>query len=316
MTHQIIKTQNFLHGNETHYVPGAYVNVNGTQLWVEQEGKGEPLLLLHGGPASSHLTFHPHFSALADTFCVIYLDYRGRGLSGAVKNLASITFESDVADVAALIETLDYGPINVYGFSYGGMIAQALALEHPHLVKRLVLANTLHSSEMWQRNHENINHELERQFPEIWDQILELRAAGYRSSSPEMRVLFAKHRPLVRFYNPDHATKLLSDRWSHNDELYFAFAGEDIEFFIGGEVARLPDFRARLKELTLPLLVIAGRYDRALYPRYQFEFKRFAPRAEFVMLERSGSFAHLEETETLMTMLREFYHQQPSNEQQ
>jgi proline iminopeptidase len=88
--------------------------------------------------------------------------------------------------------------------------------------------------------------------------------------------------------------------------LYAAFAGEDIEFFLGGEVARLPDFRPRLRELRMPLLVLAGRYDRALYPAYQREFARYAPRAEFVMMERSGSFAHIEEPEALMALLRRF----------
>ena len=39
--------------------PGRLIDVNGTRLWVETEGSGEPLLLLAGGPANSHLTFHP-----------------------------------------------------------------------------------------------------------------------------------------------------------------------------------------------------------------------------------------------------------------
>lgn len=286
--------------------PGRLVSVGDTRLWIEEEGTGEPVLLLSGGPASSHLVFHPAFGALAGTHRVIYLDYRGRGRSDPVEDPRTITFAGDVADVAGLIRALGLGAVNVYGFSYGGMVAQALALDHPELVKQLVLANTLHSPEMWQRNHENINRELELQYPEVWDQILAFRAQGVPSTDPRVQQLYAAHSRLCRFYDPDNASKLLSEPGSKNAELYPVFAGEDVEFFIGGEVARLPDFRPRLRELSMPVLILAGRYDRALCPKYQLDFKRCAPQAEFRWMERSGTFSHIEEPDTVMALLREF----------
>ncbi|MGZ3673472.1 MAG: alpha/beta fold hydrolase [Ktedonobacterales bacterium] len=293
---------------EVAHAPGQFVELDDGRVWVEIEGPaaGEPLVLLSGGPANSHLTFHPAFSALADRYRVIYVDYRGRGRSDKPASYHDITFAGDVADIEALRKTLGIDAWHVYGFSYGGMVAQGYALAYPHAVRRLILANTLHSPEMWQRNHENINRELANQFPEVWERILALRADGLRSSAPEIRELYRVHGPLVRFYNPENASKLLSEPGARNDDLYYVFVGDDVEFFIGGEVAKLPDFRPRLRELAMPTLVIAGRYDRALYPRYQQEFARCAPQAEFVMMERSGCFAHIEEPETLMAMLRAF----------
>jgi proline iminopeptidase len=282
------------------------VEVNGTKLWIEIEGKGEPLLLLAGGPAASHLTFHPYFSALANQYQVIYLDYRGRGRSERPQRLGEITFDQDVADIEGLREALGLERMHVYGFSYGGLVAQGYALAHPERVAKMILANTLHSPEMWQRNHENINRELANQFPEVWERIVALRALGFRSTDPYIRELYSVHRELVRFYNPDNARRLLSEPGSHNAELYPLFVGYDIEFFIGGQAARIPDFRPRLRELRMPLLVIAGRYDRALYPSYQMEFKRHAPRAELVMMERSGSFSHIEEPEEVLALVRRF----------
>ena len=293
------------------HAPGTHVSIGDTRLWVEREGTGEPLLLLAGGPASSHLTFHPTFSALSDSYEVLYVDYRGRGRSDPVTDYGTITFEGDVADIESLREALGLERLHIYGFSYGGMVAQAYALSYPHRVSSLVLANTVHSPEMWQRNHENINREIANQFPEVWDEILRLRATGVRSTAPEMQALYRVHAPLVRFYNPDNAAKLLSEPGSRNEELYAAFAGDDIEFTIGGEVARLPDFRPLLGDLGMPVLVVAGRYDRALYPAYQREFARYAPQAEFVMMERSGSFAHIEEPEALMALLRRFLEDAP-----
>lgn len=285
-----------------YHAAGKYLDIPGGRLWIESEGSGEPLLLLSGGPASSHLTFHPYFSVLADQYRVLYLDYRGRGKSTSA---GAITFGDDVADIEALRMALGVEQLSIYGFSYGGMVAMEYALSFPTRVRRLILANTLHSPEMWQRNHENINREIANQFPEIWEQILTLRAQGVRSTDPRVQALYGVHGPLVRFYNPDNAKKLLSEPGSRNAELYSAFVGDDVEFFVGGEVAKLPDFRPRLKELSMPTLILAGRYDRALYPAYQIEFARYAPQARFVWMERSGTFAHIEEPETLMPLVRE-----------
>lgn len=286
--------------------PGRLLDVNGTKLWVEIEGTGAPLLLLGGGPAASHLTFHPYFSALADRYQLIYVDYRGRGKSEGRDRLDLITFAQDVDDLEGVRRALGLERLSIYGFSYGGMLAQAYALAHPDRVAKLILANTVHSAEMWQRNHENINREIANQYPEVWARILALRAGGVRSTAPEMQELYRVHGPLVRFYNPANAAKLLSEPGSRNAELYPLFAGDDVEFFIGGEVARLPDFRPRLKELRMPMLILAGRYDRALYPACQYEFATYAPQAEFVWMEQSGSFSHIEEPDTVFALVRRF----------
>ena len=186
---------------------GAAIRIGERELYLEREGRGQRLLLLAGlGPAGSHAVFHPAFTNLAADHEVIYLDLFGRGRSGKPAHLDEIDFAGDAHDVAGLLELL--GPSHVYGFSYGGLLAQQLALDRPGLVRSLALANTLHSPEMWQANHANINRELENQYPEVWEQILALRAGGIPSTAPEMQRLFAAAMRLVRFYNPDNAEKL------------------------------------------------------------------------------------------------------------
>ncbi len=291
---------------DSEHPPGRFLSVNETRLWVETEGSGEPLIVLVGGPANSHVSLHPAFSALSDRFQVIYYDYRGRGRSDAATDAKNITFARDVEDLEALRQALGLPRIHVYGFSYGGLVAQAYALAHPDRVGRLVLANTLYSADMWKHNHDNINLELQRQYPEVWEQIEALRAKGARSSDPEMQRLFAVHGPLIRWHNPDKASRLRKEPGSVNKALYWDFVGDNIDFDIGGEVAELPDFRPRLHELRMPTLILAGRFDRALYPQLQMDFKRYCPQATFVMLERSGSYGHIEEPETVIPLVREF----------
>jgi proline iminopeptidase len=275
------------------------IEVNGKKLWVEEEGSGEPLILLPGGPAASHRIFRPYFSSLAARYRIIYYDYYGRGQSQR---------PSDVEDLEGLRKALGLDKINLYGFSYGGLVAQAYALKYGANVSNLVLANTLHSPEMWQKNHENINREISNQYPEVWDRIIELRKQGVRSSDPVLRQEFGSvpGNKLLRFYNPGLAAELLDGKWAPNLELYFEFVGHDIDFFIGGQLGLIPDFRPLLKNLEMPVLIMAGRHDRALYPRYQMEFKQYCPQAEFLLFEESGSFIHIEENGKLRAILEGF----------
>lgn len=287
---------------------GRHWEVMGHRLWVEQDGEGDPVLLLSGlGPAGSHVIFHPHFDELARTHRVIYADLFGRGRSDHPARLDDITFERDVADMAALIEALQLGPVHLYGFSYGGLIAQSLALEAPQLVRSVTLANTLHSPQMWQLNHMRINREIANQFPETWARIQEMRRGGLVSTDPRMQQEFAVAFQLVRFYNPDNAALLLTEPGARNVELYPIFCGPDVDFIIGGEIVRIPDFRPRLKDIKAPMQILCGRYDRALFPQLQGEFRHFAPNAPLKVMERSGSFAHVEEPALLMETLRSFW---------
>lgn len=287
---------------------GRHWEVMGHRLWVEQDGEGDPVLLLSGlGPAGSHVIFHPHFDELARTHRVIYADLFGRGRSDHPARLDDITFERDVADMAALIEALQLGPVHLYGFSYGGLIAQSLALEAPQLVRSVTLANTLHSPQMWQLNHMSINREIANQFPETWARIQEMRRGGVVSTDPRMQQEFAVAFQLVRFYNPDNAALLLTEPGARNVELYPIFCGPDVDFIIGGEIVRIPDFRPRLKDIKAPMQILCGRYDRALFPQLQGEFRHFAPNAPLKVMERSGSFAHVEEPALLMETLRSFW---------
>lgn len=287
---------------------GRHHDIGGRRLWVEQEGEGDAVLLLSGfGPAGSHVIFHPHFDDLARTHRVIYVDLFGRGRSERPARLSDITFASDVRDIAALIASLQLGPVHLYGFSYGGLIAQALALEAPERVRTVTLANTLHSPKMWQLNHENINREIANQYPESWARIQAMHRNGVMSTDPRMQQEFAVAARLTRFYNPDNAARLLTEPGARNVELYPVFCGADVDFAIGGEILDIPDFRPRLGEIATPMLILCGRYDRALFPQLQGDFRHFAPAARFQVLERSGSFGHVEESALVMETLRSFW---------
>lgn len=283
--------------------PGQFIAVNGARLWYESEGSGQPVVLIAGGPGLPHDYFHPFFSALARTNRVIYFDALGRGKSDHATSPAEYTFDRDVRDVVRFCQTLNLGPVILAGHSYGGMVAQAVALRHPDLVRKLVLADTFHSADMCQAGNDRVNHDIQSQFPEIWEQLQRLRAQGVRSSAPAHQSLyFAVPMGLSFFCNASQAAKLPE---AFSTDVYYAIAGADADFVVGGDMAAL-DFRPQLKNLKMPVLILSGRFDRMAAPRYALQFKAYAPQAEFVMFEHSGHFPFLEEPEKVLATLRAF----------
>jgi pimeloyl-ACP methyl ester carboxylesterase len=116
-----------------------YIAANGLDYWFEIRGKGEPLLLLHGGLFTTEL-FGPVLTKLAESRRVIgvHLQGHGRTALGARKiNLADIG-----RDLGVVIEKLGLRQVDVMGYSFGGGAAFQLAAQHPSLVRRLVLVST------------------------------------------------------------------------------------------------------------------------------------------------------------------------------
>jgi proline iminopeptidase len=284
--------------------PGAYATVNGIRLWYETEGHGEPLVLVAGGPGDPHTVFHLFFSRLADRERVVYFDEYGVGKSDRAKSKSDYSFARDVENLEALRKSLGLTKMNLLGQSYGGMVAQAYALQHPESVERLILIDSFYSGDMWQANNDSANDEMQKQYPDVWAKIMQLRAMGQRSSSPEHQELY-ESVPLGLFYFYDAAkAKLLPDDPSTAD-VYFAIAGDDADFNIGGDIAKL-DFRSNLRKLTMPMLIVQGRYDRISLPAWSEQFKSYAPKAEFVMMEESGHFPWIEEPQKTLALLRDF----------
>jgi proline iminopeptidase len=283
---------------------GAYAQVNGAKLWYEAEGQGEPLVLVAGGPGDSHSEFHPFFSRLADHFQIIYFDALGVGKSDRAKSAKEYTFAREVEDLEGLRKALGLSQINLLGHSFGGMVAQAYALKYPQSVRRLLLADTFHGGKMWQANDDSVNYEIRNQYPELWEDLQRVRKQGFRSSSAEQLDVY-RRIPAGLFYFHDASKAKLLPNAEGNNQIYYAIAGGDADFVIGGDIAGL-DFRPSLRKLKMPILVLAGRFDRVSLPRYAVEYKKYAPQARFIMMEQSGHFPFVEEPEATLVVLREF----------
>lgn len=271
---------------------GQYVVVNGHRIWVHIFGKGEPLLFIPGGPGAAH-HFWPDMNVFSDRYRVIYYDPYGRGKSDRAKDPSEYTFVRDVEEVEGLRLALGLGKWNVYGKSYGTMVAQAYVLKYPNSVSHLILGAPFHSGEMWQKgNNDNSNYQIKTQYPEVGQRLDSLRRLGYVSTdSIYMAAGAVVNDGLLYYFNPSNNAL---ENFDINFEVYKQLTGNNGDVVLSGDVAGL-DFRGRLKEIKVPTLIIAGRFDRVSTPEYAMQYKWLMPQAKFVLFERSGHHPSIEE---------------------
>jgi pimeloyl-ACP methyl ester carboxylesterase len=115
-----------------------YVPANGVNYYYEISGRGAPLLMLHGGLGSIDM-FRPILPQLAKERQVIAVDLHGHGRTALGDRPISLIAIGD--DLAAVLGKLGYDSVDVFGYSFGAGAAFRLAVQHPNLVRRLVIVS-------------------------------------------------------------------------------------------------------------------------------------------------------------------------------
>lgn len=116
-----------------------FVQAGDVRIAYERAGAGPLLLLMHGAEASRQM-FAALVPPLSPHFTVVAYDQRDCGDTDGPERASTL---ADLADDAQrLIGALGFGRAHVFGSSFGGRVAQALALRHPQVVDRLVLGST------------------------------------------------------------------------------------------------------------------------------------------------------------------------------
>src|SRR5467141_2391542 len=123
-----------------------YALVNGLRMYYEIHGTGQPLILVHGGLGSSDM-FAPIVPELSKGRQVIAVDLQAHGRTVDIDN--PLSFEAMADDIAALIHYLGFEKADVMGYSVGGEVALRAAIQHPEVVRKLVIVSATFRRDGW-----------------------------------------------------------------------------------------------------------------------------------------------------------------------
>jgi pimeloyl-ACP methyl ester carboxylesterase len=207
-----------------------YAPVNGLNMYYEIHGTGEPLILLHGGFGQTGM-FGQVLPMLAQGRQVIAADLQAHGRTADIDRPLSLEAMGD--DVAALIRHLGLAQADVMGYSMGGGAALQMAIQHPELVRKLVVVSVPYKRSGW--------------YPEMVATMSQMNAAALE---------FMRNTPIYESYiavapDPEHFPALCDK--------------------MGDMLRRDYDWGDQVKALTMPVLIVAGDAD-GLPPSHAAQF--------------------------------------------
>ncbi|WP_164669773.1 alpha/beta fold hydrolase [Virgibacillus doumboii] len=115
-----------------------FVNLNGEKIHINVIGDGKAIVFLHGGPGSEHRFFLPHVLPLSENFMLVLYDQRGCGRSELAQD-SQYSIEKEVNTLELLRKELDLEKMNLFGESWGSMLALLYATKYPERVNKLFL---------------------------------------------------------------------------------------------------------------------------------------------------------------------------------
>lgn len=134
MQQEVLPANQIQYGNNPK--AGHYVQSGDAKIYYEAYGKGQPLVILHGGIVSSPIEMYRFIDSLSKHYKVIAITTRGHGNSEMGSQIPSYPVKA--ADVNAVINAVTKDPVIVLAFSDGAYTGYFLAALHPEKVKKLI----------------------------------------------------------------------------------------------------------------------------------------------------------------------------------
>ncbi|MDY6045093.1 MAG: proline iminopeptidase-family hydrolase [Peptoniphilus sp.] len=267
------------------------------------DGKKAPLVLLHGGPGSTHNYFEG-FDKLAESIDrpIVMYDQIGCGESATPGHTELYNADVWMDELDALREHLNLEKVHLLGQSWGGMLAISYMMERdPEGVLSIVLASTLHSAILWR----------EEQWRRIYrfmskkDQDIFNRAeASDNYEDPEY--LKALDRFMDMYCGPtitEDSPEYLKREKKNSGEVYLTGWGAN-EFGPTGTLASY-DYRGQLAKITVPVLVTNGQMDLCSCYIAKSMYDEL-PNSRWELFRYSRHMAFVEEEEKYFEMMRDW----------
>ena len=253
-----------------------FIDLNGTRTAFEVQGSGPPLLMLHGAEGSRR-QFNAIRPALTDRYTVVSYDQRDCGETENPDTPATLATLAD--DARALLDALGHAQAFVFGTSFGGRIAQVLAVRHAPAVRRLVLAST------WP-----LTVSLAAANPEVAQELMRLRARLPDSAEQMAEIFFP---PAFLAQQPAYRAhfKAAPPRSARSERR-------------SATVADMPALD--LATIAVPTLLIAGDADRLVPAELTLSLAGFIRDTRSVRLPEVGHLSLAQAPQVVAAHLREF----------
>ena len=172
-----------------------YVQLGDVHAYYEEDGDGDPLVLVHPGLADSR-AFEEYLPALAERFRVYRPDRRGHGRTADVEG--PITYDLMADETIAFLQQVVGGPAHVLGHSDGAPVALLAALKRPDLVRRLVFSAGVYHHDGWTPGSIELDEETTEFFLGYWGAVAPQGPATSPSSRPSSTACTARSRRSLR----------------------------------------------------------------------------------------------------------------------
>lgn len=259
----------------------AFAQVNSVVLHYAVRGKeNAPTLVFANSLGTDFRIWEKMANDLSNDYRLVFYDKRGHGLSESTPQPYKLS--DHVNDLAALLGHLNVADAVIVGLSVGGMIAQALASDHPHLVRALVLCDTAHkigTDAMWN------------------DRINAVNANGIPSLAETI---------MLRWFTPDYRSPENPDYIGYTNMLNRT----PVDGYAGTCAAvRDADLTASTSALNLPVLCLVGDQDGSTPPDLVREMASLIKGSRFEVIKDAGHIPCIEQPSATTALIRDFLNQ-------
>ena len=275
-----------------------HLAVSGARLYYESIGRGDPVIVVHGGPGMDHAYLRPGMDALATTHRVVFYDQRGAGRTEGEANSRAVTLDLFMSDVSALADSLHLGRFTLVGHSFGGLLAMHYAARHPERLRALVLINTVEPGRKYT-------------IP-MTDMMMKKRTAEDQAETQRLMQSDAMKRRDTSAVNAMlrlSFRSLFADR-ARADQLRLSLDPRTVNNManVATNLIRSMgtfDFWPVAARITAPTLIIQGVED-AMPLQMLRELQQTIPGSELVLIDDAGHFPYIEQPGPTFEAIRRF----------
>ena len=276
------------------------IEVSGGKIWYQLIGGGSktPLITLHGGPGFPHNSLRP-LAALSDERPIVFYDQLGCGKSEKPDNKSLWNISRFVEELSKLINNLEFNEVNIFGHSWGSMLALEYYLTYPKGIRKIIFASPVFSATRWQQDGSHLLQALSKKHQEV--------IAAQDTGSPYKEEDF---KSAEAEYNRRHLCRL--NPWPKDLKQSVAGLGLDVYHFMWGyyewkPTGTLKNYERveKLKEINIPVLITCGRYDNPT-PNTATDYQKQIKDAKIKVFENSSHAAFLEDQDEYINTVRDF----------